>query len=51
MTDLTLEVGAEVDWDAYEPYTKQRKVEGLVDPAKLEKAQKLYDEMQALQGG
>ena len=46
---LTQEVGAEVEWDAYQPHTKQRKVEGDVDPVKLEKARKLYKEMQALQ--
>ena len=40
-----------MNWDAFEPYTKQRKVEGDVDPAKMEKARKLYDEMQALQRG
>ena len=50
LTDLTQEVGADVDWEAFEPYTKQRKVEGNVDPAKLEKAQMLYDEMQAPAG-
>ena len=48
---LTQEVGAEVEWDACQPHTKKRKVEGDVDPAKLEKARKLYNEMQALQRG
>ena len=51
LTGLGQEVGVDVDWEAFEPYTKQRKVEGDVDPAKLEKAGKLYDEMQALQRG
>ena len=51
LTDLTQEVGAVVDWEAFEPYTKQRKVEGDVDPAKLEKARTLYNEMQARQRG
>ena len=51
MTGLGQEVGADVDWEAFEPYTKQRKVEGDVDPAKLEKARTLYDEMQSLQRG
>jgi hypothetical protein len=51
LTGLGQEVGADVDWEAFEPYTKQRKVEGDVDPAKLEKARKLYDEMQSLQRG
>ena len=49
LTGLGQEVGTDVNWEAFEPYTKQRKVEGDVDPAKLEKARTLYDEMQSLQ--
>ena len=48
---LTRKVGVEVDWDVFEPYTKQRKVEGDVNPAKLERATRLYNEMQARQRG